>query len=120
MRASNVLGVFLAALVLLALFSSLPTATASKLPLKSVLNRRLLQGSTTTLEGSKLHSRQLLQSCSSCPAAAGATCSAASASQLNTIRADLISKCSSSGFSTSKCCALYGTSNWDTYAACAW
>jgi hypothetical protein len=115
MRAANLL--FLILVLLVALASNAPTATASFLTASPSLHRHLLHKRTAS------HTRRhLLQSCSSCPAAstASATCSAASASQLNTIRAELISKCSSTAFNSNQCCELYSSSNWNTILACAW
>lgn len=116
MRAGYRACLFLA--LMLGLFSALPTGTAS--PAKPIFHRRFLQD-YTSLGSNNSHARHLLQSCSSCPATATAsgTCSAASDSLLNTIRADLISKCSTTGFNPSRCCEIYTLSNWNTYAACA-
>ena len=103
------------------LFFALMMALFSALPAKPTLHRHFLQD-CTFLGSSNSHDRHLLQSCSSCPdtASASAICRTASASLLNTIRADLISKCSSIGFNPSRCCELYTSSNWNLYASCAW
>lgn len=64
--------------------------------------------------------RRRLTQCDTCPsmAEARATCSAAGASQ-SSIRAELISKCGTSGFNPSACCTLQQSSQWNVYAACA-
>ena len=101
--------------LLFALFGISFTTAASKED--SAQHRRFLK-ETTYLQG-----RQLLQgSCGQCPDAATArsTCSAVAASQLNSVRADLISKCSSVDVDPKQCCTLYGTSSWSSYVACAW
>jgi hypothetical protein len=69
-----------------------------------------------------MRERSLLQSCDVCPSSSVATaaCQAVSQSQVPTIRADLISRCSNVALNPARCCELYSSAQWSAYSGCAW